>query len=249
MYASRQILLFYIYINEVKPIFEPLNYFKMKFFSLISLSLILLISCKKDNSKIYSNFYIRYDDTDENVKAEAVFFVGDTIDNAKPFVPENGVFFDEGAMEQKDLVNRIVFKSERSTDVKPYFEFKYKNKNKTYDKFELPLPYLSSFHINNNSISLDSGFVVKWEGKPLAKNENMVIFITDSKNLDKNILFEGPTENSSINVLSNKLIGLSIGDGSIYLVRKSNNNEIIENLRRSSQAEFYSKASDIHILN
>jgi len=62
-------------------------------------------------------------------------------------------------------------------------------------------------------------------------------------------LFEGPTENSSINVLSNKLIGLSIGDGSIYLVRKSNNNEIIENLRRSSQAEFYSKASDIHISN
>ncbi len=220
----------------------------MKQLFYISFSLLFLFSCKNDSSKIYSNFYLRFDDTEGKVTAEAVFFKGDTIKNAIPFAPDNGVFFDGGAMEQKELINRIAFRSERTTDSKPYFEFKFKNAEKKEEKFDLKVPFISKFNIENNRISIDSGFLLKWEGNPLNKSENLVLFLSDSKNVDKNIQINGPTSNSSVKIDASKLTGITIGEGTIYLVRKYSNEEIIGDLRRSSQSEFYTKTMDVHFV-
>ena len=69
-----------------------------------------LFACKSDTEKIFSNFYVRFDENSSTIIAEAVFFKGDTLAQAKPFIPTDGIFFDGGLMEQKDLGKRgIVF--------------------------------------------------------------------------------------------------------------------------------------------
>lgn len=204
--------------------------------------LVGLFACKSDNDKIFSNFYIRFDENSSTVSAEAVFFKGDTLDQAKPFIPTDGVFFDGGLMEQKDLGKRgIVFRSERSVEAKPYFTYSYKNLSNQVESFDLKIPYLNNLRIDNNEIQLDSGFVLKWDGVPLQSNESLVILLNDAQGNHKNIDFSGPTSSSSIRLAASAIANLTAGNGTVAVVKKTDELVRLENIRRGCQSEYYSK--------
>ena len=208
-----------------------------------------VLACKHDSEKIFSNFYIRFDDNTGTVNAEAVFFKGDTLERATPFIPANGVFFDGGLMEQKDLGKRgIVFRSERSVDAKPYFTYAYKNIANKEETFEIKVPYLNNLRIDKSEVLLDSGFQLKWNGVPLLRNESLVLLLTDATQHDKNLEFQGPTTSSMIQIEASALQGLTPGTGSLAVVKKTDQLDRIGNNRRGYQAEFYSKPISVNLV-
>ncbi|HFB99570.1 MAG TPA: hypothetical protein ENJ53_02085, partial [Phaeodactylibacter sp.] len=79
--------------------------------------ILLLVSCQSDTPKTpisktdstqpttFAHFYVRFLQSEKQVKATASFARGKSEASAKPFKIENGVFFLNGNMKEKNIKN------------------------------------------------------------------------------------------------------------------------------------------------
>lgn len=220
---------------------------KLTFLSII---LILIVSCQSETEKsdktqptTFVHFYMRFLQSDNQVKSTATFSRGMTQETSQPIKVEKGVFFYNSNMKEnflKDFGVRYTYDFKGSFSDKYLFRFIDPLKGNTEHK--LNINSISSFSIEE--ISKSKGMKISWEGKPLNENETLVILINSEKNKLSTLEVKGKTDTPNITISPSKLSAIALGKLKIYLVRKQFQVTQKPNFVALSETEFYTNETE-----
>lgn len=201
---------------------------------------------KNNSEPVFADFYIRYLEEEGKLRAEASFFSGDSLKNAKPKT-FNAVFFQGGAMELRDLKSKgKKYRSERSLKFNSPFNFNWKNEDGTPSSFDLKMEPINDISIEGN-LSQQKTAILNWKGSPLSDKESLVVVLTDSKNQTTIINKKGPLTDNRIEIKPEDLTKLSSGVIKVYLVKKNSEKIQKESTFVESAIEFYSKTFETEL--
>jgi len=228
-----------------------MNNFKLLFASIF---FVFIASCQttpeksdKNQPTTFAHFYMRFLQSDTQVKSTATFSRGMTQETSQPIKIEKGVFFYNSNMNEKFLKD---FGVRYSYDFKDAFSDKY------LFRFIDPLKGKMEHHLKINSISNFSikeiskskGIKISWEGKPLNENETLIILISSEKNKLTTLEVKGKTDTPNISISPSKLGALDLGKSKLYLVRKQF--QVIQepNFAGLSETEFYTNETEVTVV-
>lgn len=221
---------------------------------LVFISFLFLISCQSETPKsdqkqptTFANFFVRFLQSENQVKANASFRTGMTQDLSKPIQIENGVFFHNGNMKEKKIPNvGIRYSYDYKGDFSDPYKFRFTDPLQGKMNYEVNVNPILNYSIKGD-VSKSKGLTLTWEGTPLNENESLVFLFTAAK---KNVPFEikGKTASSTIEVPAEKLKTLEVGAAKVYLVRKQSHLHQEGNFVALSEMEFYTHETDIKIV-
>ncbi len=224
-----------------------------QFYILLTLAFFILLqfSCKpspkQEDKEIpdrwFAQFYVRYLNPDQKTEAEASFWKGPTAASSKSTFLKNGIFFNGGAMSEKDLskVNILKYTSKRTGELPEAFDF----------RFDLDPALDLSFSdridpIDNFEISYTPGentpLTLEWAGSSLNENEEIVFIISDSQKKAITFSVKGPSAENKLEIPFQKFKKASAGKGELYLVRKKYMDVKNENFEGNSTVEYYTNS-------
>ncbi len=224
----------------------------MKFIKLfIVFSVLFLFACNADQKEptaegyIFSSYYFRYLEPEQQLKAEATYRQGDSIQSAKAKV-FNGVFFGDQEMTFKKLSDtnqRYILDAKKEYPSDPLtFSFINDKGHKEEQSFSLsPIKNLSA----NGPVSKSNGCTLSWEGDALGADESVVCLFTDTANKTTSTIIKGPSVGAAINIPAAKLEALTVGAGEVYLVRKKRSRKVLDNRQSFAQMEYYSSTLEV----
>ena len=198
---------------------------------------------------VFSNFYVRYLQEDKELKAEAIFKIGDSIRTAQTKAIHS-VFFEESAMELKDLgKNGVRYRSKKAGQIfKENYLFKAEiNETQELD-YILKLKPIHSFSIKEKTLNRSKGTTLVWEGTALSKEELLVVFFVNPDKKPVSLTINGPTNTSEVFLAAKNLSRLKAGKGQLRLIRKALNQLEDEPKNIESVIEYYTKSIDIDIV-
>ena len=216
--------------------------------------LLFLVSCQSDAPKseisktdqtkptTFAHFYVRFLQSEKQVKATASFTQGMTKESSKPLKMENGVFFHNGNMNEKGIKNigtRYSYDYEGVFSDKYIFRFKAPLKGKM--NHEVKMNPITNYSFEGK-ISKSKGMKVTWEGSPLNENESLVFLINNHS-----FEIKGKTESNALLIPAKHLEKLKLGTAKIYLVRKQTQVTTIPNFTSTSEMEFYTHETTVTI--
>lgn len=226
----------------------------MKYISAILLGglFILAGSCKQQENPvaeptIFEDYFIRYLSQEEQLKAQAVFATGDSIKAITPFVPLGGVAFLGSGMEMRKISDDLIrYDQEMNAAYQKSFKFRYKNTAGEFNSYEFSMTPVEDFFLKND-VSKSNGFDMVINGGLLSEQETIVLIFSDSENIASSHSIEGPTNDITYHIPPDAFKNLTPGKGKLYLVKKINKAESLENREIHAEIEFYSKDLDIII--
>lgn len=222
---------------------------------ILLLSVVFILSnCKSDKNTeetphLFADYYVRYLETERQIKAHAAFYEGDPIPTARPIQFNSTVYFQGEPMNARRLPpNTIRYIYNGVGEYLPSgFTFQYQDPNNKTRKEVLKMSSIEDFSIRNEA-SISKGLTLDLQSTPFQENESLVLFFTnlgnnqayslEYKGLIDNPLFVEPTE----------LEKLTPGKYILYLVKKQETILQKENTDVSTTVEFYSKTIEIQIL-
>ncbi len=190
------------------------------------------LSCNAPNSTLqeqsvkneqYVNIYGRYLANTNSWKVEASFFSADTTKPQKTIAVDGSVYFQDNKMMLKQIKGfdpKYTFQG--STPFEENHVVKLIRNNKKESTFSLAMSPIGKYGPVGN-ISKSKGFNLTWEGKPLTKNETLVILLTDSKGNTQTMNRLGPSKTNTIEVIPPQLKKVEPGKGTMSVVKKSRN--------------------------
>lgn len=197
---------------------------------------------------IFEQYYVRFLQTEQQIKATASFFEGDSLATANPKTFFGGVSFLGSGMEAKTLPNNIArYTTTRNRITYPErFRFGYKNDTGELQDFNVELEPIDDFFLQD-SILLNQDVLVTVNGGQLASDEQLVFLFNDSKNRATSISFDGPRESIEYSLSAPQLQSLNMGKGEFYLVKKKLYREEIGIRKIEANVEFYSLSKPIEV--
>ena len=124
--------------------------------------------------------------------------------------------------------------------------FEWVNSKEHKSSFKTNLSSLSNIKLDS-PISKSKGFLVKWEGKPLSQNEEIVFLFTDQQNNGFTEIIKGPTKEAAIEFPVSKTGQFKVGSGLLTLVRKNRQITKTNELTVDITTEFYANSVPIEI--
>ncbi len=192
----------------------------MKNITLILFLLVLaaFISCQSETAKTnpdlpttFANLYVRYMEAENRIKATANFDRGKNQKNASSIKIDNGVFFHNANMKERQIPNigtRYIY--EMVGDFSDSFKFRFTEPSKGKMDYVVNINPIKNITIPNG-ISKSKGMTVHWEGLPLAENEGLAFLIQGTRIRFVQFQLKGKTETSKIIVPAEKIKDLSLG--------------------------------------
>ena len=222
--------------------------------SLLSISFILLtflcLSCEssqtqsnqKDILKI--DYYVRYLQSDKQVKAEISF--SEVIDSTKKIIPKrmNEVLFQDSALDGKKVKDSYKYQLAKQIPFLDTYNFAFRDHTQEVVKQAISINPITDISIKKNKVSKLGGTTITLGGTPLQKEESIVILLSDIHN--KTVTFFA--KELSINILPERVSSLTLGQGTIYAVRKQNLNKISDTYQLTGLTEYYSDVKEIEIV-
>ncbi len=199
-------------------------------------------SIQKDILKI--DYYVRYLQSDKQVKAEISF--SEVIDSTQKLLPKrmNEVLFQDSALDGKKVKDTYKYQLTKQIPFVEPYNFAYRDDTKEIANHSISLNPVTDFSIKKNKVSKLGGTILTLVGNPLQKNETIVILLSDAKNKTSTFF----AKELSITISPEKVKDLSLGQGSIYVVRK----QVVENTsafrQLSGLTEYYSEVKEIEIV-
>lgn len=225
--------------------------------TLVSCYLILLLfwgtGCQQDtqstdNQRLFSEFFVRYLEPEQQLKAYASFFEGDSIKTAAPKTFLGGVSFQGMGMESRNLLDQAIRYTITSTgDYQPVFEFKYKNDDREEIIHSISMSPIEDFVVAPQ-VRKSEGMTLTVEGGALAPNESLVLLFNDENNKASSITINGPTQGIKHDIPASNLSGLNPGKCQLYLVKKKSEIAESSDAYTVSSIEFYSNTTDVEIM-
>lgn len=228
---------------------------KIKFLPFCVIILVSIFSCQSDTSKTqsnqpttFANFYVRYMENENRIKATANFDQGKNRETATPIKIENGVFFHNANMNERKIQNYgIRYKYELNGDFSENFKFRFTEPNKGKMNYEVKINPIQKISFPDG-ISKSKGMSVNWEGLPLAENESLAFLIQGNKGRTIQFVLKGKTETSSIKVPRSEISNLGLGLAKIEVVRMQSLTTEEPNFIVECNTEFYANETDATVV-
>ena len=212
--------------------------------------LILLLGCQTNinqaEEKISVEFYFRFLEPEQQMRAEATFYKGES-PSPKNITVEKA-YFQEKVMEVRKLkTHGTRYRSEIAGSYPQSLSFKFiDEKGKTHYHQSTMGPILS-FDINESK--KNDEMKLSWEGAPLSQEESIVLLFSDKNELVVSHTHEGPTHKSSLVFPKEKLKELAKGNGKLYLVKKRLTKDSQKDPYVQMLIEYYTDAITFKIKN
>lgn len=225
----------------------------MKSFLLFLLG-ISLVGCvaketNADQAHLFADYYVRFLQTEQQVKAYATFLEGDSLETAQPAPWLEVVNFQGNQMEARSIgtqSKRFVYNG--AANFTNGFTFTYKDKNKKEQKITIPMPGIQDFSVLGVA-SKANGMSIQLSGPDIAENESLILLFTDSRNASSTIPLPGPIKmGGTLTLPASYLRSVSLGKNKLYLVR--NLKSITRTLEQdiTIESEFYSKTVELQVV-
>ncbi len=215
-----------------------------------------MISCQQDSAKssnndvkLFADFYVRYLQNEQQLKAEAIFKRGLDKEKANKIELEGDVKFDGQLLNPIKLNNSIFrYQLESKRAFKENTIFKIEHDKGTTTEHSIGMSPIGKFSLENGSASKKNGFLLAWDGANLTDKERLLVLVTDKNNKAHSISINGPSKNQQARIKGVDLQPLATGAGYIYLVKKTSNTVTKDDMIISSLAEYYTDRILIEIL-
>ncbi len=221
----------------------------------LSIAFILLLcfyfSCETTQKQSLQNdilkidYYVRYLQSDKQVKAEISF--SEIVDSTKKIVPKRmeEVLFQNSALDGKKVKDTYKYQLAKQSPFVDTYNFAFRDYTQQVANQPVSINPIADFSIKKNKVSKLGGTTISLEGKPLQEEESIIILLSDANN--KTITFFAKA--LAINISPEKISGLTLGQGTIYAVRKQNLNETsAASYQLKGLTEYYSEVKEIEIV-
>lgn len=197
---------------------------------------------------IFADFYVRYFQTEKQLKGQVTFGEGDTINATKPVEMKKVNFMNSG-MSKKNLLGksmRYMYQAP-SAQTQSKFNFKFTdNAGKPHEQI-LEMKPIENFSFKNG-ISKTKGMVLQLEGSNLTADEQIILLFNNENNKVTTIDIDGPSANTTISFTGEQLNELSLGKNQLYLVKKQYDQFQKDNYKMTSIIEFYSNTVEVEVV-
>ena len=207
-------------------------------------------SCESAQKKSLQNdilkidYYVRYMESDKQVKAELSF--SEVVDSTKKVIPKRmkEVLFQDNALDGKKVKDSYKYQLNKKIPFSDTFNFAFRDNTKEIVNQSILINSITDFSIKKNKVSKLGGTTLTLIGNPLQKEESIVILLSDTNN--KTITFY--SKDLSFNILPEKISDLSLGSGTIYVVRKQLLAIYSDSHQLTGVTEYYSEVKEIEIV-
>lgn len=198
---------------------------------------------------LFEEYYIRFLQAERELKAQATYYEGDSLETATPKTFFGGVSFLGSGMKARSLPNNITrYSTTRDRITYPErFRFGYKNDSGELIDYNLEMAPIGSYSIPD-TINKRSPITISIENSPLEADESIVILINDSANKASTFSYKGPMDNTSFILSQQQLAALAIGKAEVYLVKKQVTAKKNNHRKIQSTIEFYSASQIIEVI-
>jgi hypothetical protein len=226
----------------------------MKFISatLLVFSILFIQSCKQQEKPIpyptvFEDYFIRYLSPSQDLKAQAIFASGDSIEKAQALTFSGGVAFEgSGMIMRKINENLIRYSIDNKMGYNDKFKFKYKNEAGEAVYYEISLNPIDDFFLKS-TVSKSTGLDIVINGGLLSSEESIVFLFSDQNNVAASYTLNGPTTSIEFHLPADDLQNLTPGKGKLYLVKKQLKNEKLDLRDIHAEIEYYTKDVGIEI--
>ncbi len=231
----------------------------MKIFTISFLSIFILFvsACESDKKAEISNSkdhffvrsYVRYLQTEKELKAEISFKKGDTLKTAVPVILDEVIFEGEKVSPQnlgKSYGVRYDFR--KRGPYRDQYEFNFRGGPIEQTSHILKMNPITEFLIKEGTINKKEGMTINWKGEALNKDQQMVLLFTDEQKKAFPIKLKGPTQKPEVFIPRIKTKNLTTGKGKLMLIKKQFTETKEGNLTKVSEIEFYSNNLDIEVI-
>jgi len=198
--------------------------------------------------RIYAELFVRYLQSEREIKATATFFEGDSLANAAPKTFQGGVAFQGSGMEARQLPGGATrYNLQRAADYAEAFPFRFKDDDGQTLEYALSMVPLDTFFIANNQASKNQGMVLYAKGGELQDGESLVFFFSDAQNRAVTFTIPGPHRGEEYRLTRQQLKDLAVGPHYMYLVKKRRTAEERGKLSVLADVEYYTRVAELEV--
>jgi hypothetical protein len=221
-------------------------------FGLLLIILLFLGQCSEQNTseattRIFANFEVRYLAEDLQLRGQAFFSQGDSINNARPISFTNGVAFMGSGTKIKQLPGGILrYETTLETAYVSPARFSFNlPQQENITELSFPMNGIDNFELisaskaNGLKISLDGG---------LAKDESLLLLFTDPQQETKTIIRPGPLTSKDLFIPADALLHFTPGAYRMFLVKSKEMMGVREGLEYQAIIEFYTKEKNFELV-
>jgi len=192
-----------------------------------------------------ADLFIRYLQSDQQLKAYASFYEGDSLPVARPLTIEGGVRFIGKPMEKRELSEYgIRYTAARTGNYRDQFGFTFPREDGHLQEYVLAMTPIDSFAFQAPP-SKTLGATLFIENGKLQAGESLVLFFSGPDNKAYTIDITGPTASASHSLNAGQLADLPTGSLQLYLVKKKIVVEESQEVTVLKAIEYYTRAIDV----
>ena len=198
---------------------------------------------------LFAEFFVRYLQTERELKAHATFFEGDSIQTAIPKAFAGGATFQGVGMNARNLPGGTVrYALEQHDNYADTFRFSFKDDLGIRRDIPVAMAPIDSFSVRDEQISKSTGMALYARGGRLTKGESMVLFFSDQDNKASTILLTGPSAGEEYRIPAAKVETFAPGNYDLYLVKKKR--EVVKGDTISTMAdiEYYTNTIKVEVV-
>ena len=191
----------------------------------------VLSACQQDKpTDKEANLYVRFDQAEQKLKAEALFYKIGPDAKKESIAFSNSVTFNGAKMLAKNLPGGLVrYDCEKPGPLTEGISFRLKEDDGNLAEFPVAISAFKAFSLKKIDCPKPSCLELAFEGPPLAKNEKLILMVADGGKKAHSFEFAGLTPQNRVTLTGEQLATLSDGHMSAYLVRS-----LTDRLKRGS---------------
>lgn len=215
--------------------------------------LLLATACEEprapeESNHYFANFFVRYLAVEQQLKSQATFLSGDSLNSARPVSFNTPVLFQGESMDGRKIPGDVVRYSWLNTSAYPeQFQFQFQRLDGEVQQLTAEMSPIRDFFLKG-PLSITEGINLVINGGVLEEEESLVLIFSDETNRATSITVEGPYKTIEYNIPPKELYNLSTGPGKLYLVKKQQRVYDEKNISATSTIEFYSDVIPIEIV-
>ena len=203
---------------------------------------------QEQGPQLYAELFVRYLQSERELKAVATFFEGDSLASALPKTFTGGVAFQGSGMETRPLPGGTVrYNLQRQADYAEAFPFRFTNEGGKQQEYSLAMTPLDTFFVVDGKASKTQGMVLYAKGGELQADESLVFFFSDTQNRAATFTISGPHQGEEYRISRQQLKDLSPGPHYMYLVKKKRTTEEKGKLSVLADVEFYTRLAELEV--
>lgn len=219
---------------------------------LLVILLTFCFSCASPNTEdakttLFADLYVRYLESERQLKAQASFMEGDSISNAK-LVRLPKVTFQDKELRERDLPNIGVryMLQQNGVEAQKDYIFKFQPKDCPEVEQTISLLPIGNFAIRDG-IQKSKGMTLVMDEPTLTANESLVLLFSDQNNKAVSLEIKGPSNAKEIHFTPKQIQSLSLGKGQLYLVKKQISEEQKKDMEVQVAIEYYSRTIEVEV--